>query len=152
MDDEAFMRLAIEKAREGIGNGELPFGACIAKKGKVFGCAHNTILSDMDLTAHAEMNAIHEACKELKTLDLSGCTIYCTCVPCPMCLGALMLANVEKVVYGARIDDVRMDGFTVVDTPEELFRIIGEGKVAVAGNFMREENLKLFREWEMARK
>ena len=152
MDDAAYMRLAIEKAREGIAGGELPFGACIVKAGKVIGCAHNTILSDEDLTAHAEMNAIREACNEIDSLDLSGCTIYCTCVPCPMCLGALLLANVENVVYGARIGDVLMDGFTVVETPDELLRLIGDGKIRYLGDFLRDENVELFREWEKLRK
>jgi guanine deaminase len=148
LSDERYMRLAIDKAREGVRNGELPFGACVVRNGKVVGCAHNTILSCNDLTAHAEMNAIHEACQELGTLDLSGCTIYCTCEPCPMCLGALGLANIEKVVYGARIGDVTMPGFVVLETPGELFKLIGNGKLAVYGDFLREENVRLFREWE----
>jgi tRNA(Arg) A34 adenosine deaminase TadA len=148
MNDEEYMRLAIEKAREGVRQGQLPFGACVVKDGKVVGCAHNTILRDKDLTAHAEINTIHEACHELNTLDLSGCIIYCTCEPCPMCLGALGLANIDRIVYGARISDVRMDEYTVLDTPRELFSIIGDGKISALGSVLREENLALFREWE----
>lgn len=148
MNDEEYMRLAIDKAREGVRHGQLPFGACIVKDGKVVGCAHNTILRDKNLTAHAEINTIHEACHELNTLDLSGCTIYCTCEPCPMCLGALGLANIDRVVYGARISDVRMDGYVVLDTPRELFGIIGGGKISAHSNVLIEENLAVFREWE----
>lgn len=151
MADEEFMRMAIEKAREGIKKGQLPFGACIVQDGKVVACSHNTILQDQDLTAHAEMNAIHQACHELKTLDLSGCTIYCTCEPCPMCLGALGLANIDKVVYGESINGVDLAGFTVLETPRELFRIIGDGKMSARGNFLKEENMVLFKEWEKGR-
>lgn len=148
MTDEEYMRLAIKKACEGVKEGELPFGACIVKDESVVGCAHNTILRDNDLIAHAEINAIHDACRTLKTLDLSGCAIYCTCEPCPMCLGALGLANIDKIVYGACISDVKMDGFTVLETPRELFTIIGNGKISARGNFLRDKNIKLFREWE----
>jgi guanine deaminase len=151
MTDEEYMRLAIEKAREGIENGQLPFGACIVQDGKVVACMHNTILRDGDVTAHAEMNSIHEACRALNTLDLTGCTIYCTCEPCPMCLGALGLANVDQVVYGTRISDVRLDDFTVLETPRELFRIIGNGKMKARGSFLREENVRLLEAWEKRR-
>ena len=139
--------MAIVKAREGIEQGELPFGACIVKDGAMVCCEHNRILSDGNVIAHAEMNAIREACRKLGTIDLSGCVAYCTCEPCPMCLGAFGLANVGEVVYGATIGDVDLKGYTVLDTPTELFSIMGN-KMKVRGNFLKEDNIGLFREWE----
>lgn len=147
MPDEEFMRMAMAKAREGIEQGELPFGACMVKDGVVLSCEHNTLLSDVNVTAHAEINAIREACRKLGTLDLTGCVVYCTCEPCPMCLGAFGLANVDEVVYGARIGDVNLEGYTVLDTPPDLYSVIGN-KMKVRGNFLKEENIRLFREWE----
>ena len=78
------MKLAIEKAWEGIRKGQEPFGACIVRDGKAISVAHNTVRADIDVSAHAEMNAIREACKKIGTIDLSGCEIYATFEPCPM--------------------------------------------------------------------
>ena len=147
MLDEKFMRMAMDKGREGIEQGELPFGACLVKDGVAVSCRHNTILSDGNVTAHAEINTIRDACRKLDTIDLSGCAVYCTCEPCPMCLGAFGLANVSEVVYGARISDVDLDGYTVLDTPPELYEAL-RNNVKVQGDFLREENVGLFREWE----
>jgi tRNA(Arg) A34 adenosine deaminase TadA len=146
--DEALMSIAISKAVEGIRHGQLPFGACIAKDGTAISFAHNTLLKDANTTAHAEINAIREACKKLDTIDLSGCTIYCTCEPCPMCISACSLSNISKIVYGARIGDVNLEGFTILETPEEIIDIICDGKIEVIGGFMREENLGLFNLWQ----
>ena len=98
--DERFMKLAIEKAWEGIKKGQEPFGACIVRDGKPVCVVHNTINEDGDITAHAEMNAIREACKILGTSDLSGCEIYATFKPCPMCHAACERANLAKIYYG----------------------------------------------------
>jgi tRNA(Arg) A34 adenosine deaminase TadA len=146
--DKALMSIAISKAVEGIRHGQLPFGACIAKDGTAISFAHNTILGDKNVTAHAEINAIIKACNAMNTLDLSGCTLFCTCEPCPMCLGACGLANISKVVYGARIGDVNLEGFTVLETPDAIINMICDGKIEVIGDFMREENLGLFNLWE----
>jgi len=116
MEDEEFMRMAMAKAREGVELGELPFGACIVKDGTVLGCEHNTILSGGDVTAHAEMNAIRRACDALKTLDLSRCVAYCTCEPCPMCLG--LRWRIFKVVYGRYDLDCPASGWTLRKAPE----------------------------------
>jgi tRNA(Arg) A34 adenosine deaminase TadA len=98
--DEKYMRLAVEKAREGIANGQEPFGACVIKSGEVVSVAHNTIRVDNDVTAHAEMNAIREPCKKLETIDLSGCEIYATFKPCAMCQAACEMANISRIYYG----------------------------------------------------
>jgi guanine deaminase len=104
--DEKFMRLAIASAREGIANGQEHFGACIAKDGMVVSVAHNTIIQNTDVTAHAEMNAIREACKKLKTVDLSGCEIYATFKPCPMCQSACEKAHISRIYYGIGPEDL----------------------------------------------
>jgi len=149
MPDGRFMRMAIDKAMEGIRGGQMPFGACIVRGEEAISCEHNTIIKERDVTAHAEINAIKGACKKLDTLDLSECTIYCTCEPCPMCLGALSLANIKRVVYGASIHDVDLEGYTVLDTPQGLFSVLGF--IEVNAGFLMEENIKILKEWEKRR-
>ena len=97
-NDIKFMRLAIAKAREGIKKGQAPFGACIVKNGKVIACSHNIVWESLDITAHAEINAIRTTCKKLKSVDLSGCTIYSTCEPCPMCFSACHWGRISRIV------------------------------------------------------
>ncbi len=109
MAEEKFMRIAIEKAKEGIANGQEPFGACVVKDGNIVSVAHNTALGDPDVTAHAEMNAIRMACKALNTIDLSGCEIYATFKPCRMCQEACERANISTIYYGAVPEDVGID-------------------------------------------
>lgn len=148
ISDEALMRIAINKAVEGVHFGQLPFGACIAKDGKAISFAHNTLLKENNVTAHAEINAIREACIKMNTPDLSDCIIYCTCQPCPMCLSACSLANISRIVYGAKISDVNLEGFTVIPTPDSIMDEICDGKIVVVDNFLRDENLALLRLWE----
>jgi len=105
MSEERFMRLAIEKAKEGIAKGQEPYGACVVKDGEVISVAHNTALADPDVTAHAEMNAIRLACKNLNTIDLSGCVFYATFKPCRMCHEACIRANISEIYYGAGPED-----------------------------------------------
>ena len=147
LSDESLMRAAIHKAAEGIRAGQLPFGACIAKDHEIISCAYNTILKEINTTAHAEINAIHEACSALQTIDLSGCVLFCTCKPCPMCLGACGLANISRVVYGARIEDANLEGFTVLKTPDTIIHMILDGKTEVTGDFLRYECLEVFKLW-----
>lgn len=107
-----FMHEAIKEAYIGIENGHGgPFGAVIVKNGKVIGKGHNRVLANNDPTAHGEIDAIRETCKNLHTYDLSGCTLYTTGEPCAMCLVAAMWANIEKVYYGATIEENAMIGF-----------------------------------------
>ena len=106
MAKEKFMRIAIDKAKEGIAKGQEPFGACIVRDRKTISVAHNTARGDPDVTAHAEMNAIRMACKALDTIDLSGCEIYATFKPCRMCQEACERANISKIYYGAGPEDI----------------------------------------------
>ncbi len=94
------MREAIRLANESVLNGGGPFGAVIVKDGEIVAESSNTVTIDNDPTAHAEVNAIRKACKELGTFDLSGCVIYTSCEPCPMCLGAIYWAHLDRIYYG----------------------------------------------------
>ena len=107
MSDEIYMRVAIEKAREGMKYGQPPIGACIVRQGKVISSAHNKVLLNMDVTAHAEVQAIREACDKLDTIDLSDCTLYSTSEPCSMCFMASHWAQIGRIVFGARADDAK---------------------------------------------
>lgn len=107
-----YMELAIKEAREGIEQGDGgPFGCVIVKNGKVVGKGHNMVLACNDPTAHGEIEAIRDACNGLGTYDLSGCELYTTHFPCPMCNGAIRWANIKKVYAGCTIEDTEKIGF-----------------------------------------
>ncbi len=111
-DINPYMLMAIEEAREGIfaGHGG-PFGSVIVKDGRVVSRGHNRVLEKCDSTAHGEVTAIRAAEQELSTYDLTGCTLYTTGEPCPMCLAACMWANIDKIYYGCTIEDNARIGF-----------------------------------------
>lgn len=107
-----FMDEALKEAYEGIEKGHGgPFGAVIVKEGKIVGRGHNRVLLKKDPTCHGEMEAIRDACANLSSHDLSGCEIYTTAEPCPMCLGGILWANISKVYYGCTVDDTDKIGF-----------------------------------------
>ena len=107
-----FMAIAIEEAREGITQGHGgPFGAVIVKDGEIVGRGHNHVVANNDPTCHGEIDAIRNACTNLETFDLSGCEIYTTGEPCPMCLSAILWANIGKIYYGCSIQENDMIGF-----------------------------------------
>ena len=89
-----------------------PFGAVVVKGGKIVGRGHNMILTKKDPTAHAEVEAIRDACKNLKTYNLKGCEIYSVSEPCVMCLGAILLANIESCYFGCTLEDARLLGLS----------------------------------------
>lgn len=107
------MNEAIKEAKIGIENKEGgPFGAIIIdKENHIIATSHNTVLKDQDPTAHAEINAIREACKKLNTIDLSEYTLISTCEPCPMCLSAIIWSNIKRVYFGANRHDAKKVGF-----------------------------------------
>ena len=108
-----YMKKAKENADKGIANKEGgPFGAVIVdKEGNIIANGNNKVLKDKDPTAHAEIVAIREACKALNTSDLSGCILYTSCEPCPMCLSAIIWANIKKVYFGCSKNDAANIGF-----------------------------------------
>ena len=104
--DETFLRMAVDEALAGIRSGHGgPFGTVIVKDGEVVSSGHNMVLKDNDPTAHGEVTAIRLACKKLGTIDLSGCTLYTSSEPCPMCKAAICWAKVSRVVYAASMED-----------------------------------------------
>jgi len=114
---EKYMLEAIKKADENIKTGKGgPFGAVVVRNGEIIAAVGNCVTSTNDPTAHAEVVAIREACKALDTFDLSGCEIYASCEPCPMCLGAIMWSRIDKLYYAANRNDASRAGFD-----DELF-------------------------------
>lgn len=143
------MQMAIEKTREAISLGQTPFGACIVTSdGKVAACAHNVVWATTDITAHGEMNTIRLACQMLSTIDLSGCTIYSTTEPCPMCFSAIHWAKIRRIVYGASILDAQAAGFNELTISNELMKKEGGSPVEIDGGCLRTLCVDLFREWK----
>lgn len=145
--DERWMKVAIATAREGILEGQTPFGAAIVKDGHLIAAAHNIVWLTMDITAHAEIHAIRQACTKLHSVDLAGCTIYSTCEPCPMCFAGCHWAKLDRIVFGAHIADAQAAGFSELTISNEQMKRQGGSPIQIAGGFMREENVTLFQEW-----
>jgi len=146
MKPEKAMKKAAKEALKAVmlGHGG-PFGAAIARKGKIIATAHNTVLKENDATAHAEINAIRKASKKLKTFDLSKCEIYSACEPCPMCLAAIHWARIKKVYYACAAKDAASIGFDDLKF-EKAFR---QGKSIVPKKRIRSEKcLEAFAEWK----
>ena len=145
--DREFMKRAIELARAGLAaNAGGPFGAVIVKDGKVIGEGNNSVTSSNDPTAHAEIIAIREACESLGNFQLDGCTIYTSCEPCPMCLGAIYWARPERVLYACTREDAAAIGFDDKFIYDELEKPNDLRKMAMQ-SFLRDEALEVFRAW-----
>lgn len=142
---DQYMKIAIEEAYGGINAGDGgPFGAVIVKDGKIIGRGHNRVVKNGDPTCHGEMEAIRDACKKMGTFDLSGSTIYTTGEPCPMCLGAILWANIEKVYYGCNVIDTERIGFR----DEKFYELSKpENKARLQTELDRDECLKLYDEY-----
>jgi tRNA(Arg) A34 adenosine deaminase TadA len=144
------MIAAIDKAKEGIAAGQSPFGAIIVRAGEIVARAHNTVWRDTDPTAHAEVNCIRSAATALETIDLSGCKMYSTCEPCPMCLAAIHWSKIERVVYGATIADAARAGFCELHVDARLLAELGKSPLHVQSGLLREECAELFEIWKKA--
>ncbi len=145
--DRRFMGRAIREARKNLVRPDGgPFGACIVKDGRVVAAARNTVLRD-DATCHAEVNAIREASKKLGTFDLSGCEIYSTTEPCPMCFGAIHWARIGTVYFGTGIRDAAAAGFHELRISNARLKELGRSRIRLVPGFLREEGLELFRAW-----
>ncbi|MDD4234444.1 MAG: nucleoside deaminase [Bacteroidales bacterium] len=120
MNHKNYIEMAIKIAINNIDKGGGPFGAVIVKDGKIISTSGNSVTNDMDPTAHAEVNAIRKACKKLKTFDLSGCEIYASCEPCPMCLGAIYWARLDALYFAADKHDAASVDFSDAFIYEEL--------------------------------
>lgn len=141
------MQLAIEKSHVGMRNYKGgPFGAVIVKDGEIISTAHNEVTSTNDPTAHAETVAIRRACEKLGTYHLEGCEIYCSCEPCPMCMGAIYWARIEKVYYACTREDAAQIGFDDSFIYDELKKPLSSRKIS-AKQLMKEEAIKALEEW-----
>jgi guanine deaminase len=147
MTDTDFMRLAIQTARQGLQKGEMPFGACIVRRGQVISVAHNSAKANVDTTAHAEVQAIRQATCQVGTLELTDCMIYSTCEPCPMCFTACLWANLGRIVYACRIEDAERFGIRQIPISTTQMKQLGQSEIELVGDFLREESLKLFETW-----
>jgi len=145
--DSRFMKKAISEARKNLVRPDGgPFGACIVKNGKVLAVARNTVLGN-DATCHAEVNAIRKASRKLGTFDLSGCEIYSTTEPCPMCFGAIHWARIGAVHYGTGIRDAARAGFHELRISNKTMKTLGRSRIMLVPGFQRDDCLELFREW-----
>lgn len=147
MGHEDFMRQAIELAVENIKNGGGPFGAVIVKDGEVVATGANRVTANNDPTAHAEVSAIRAACTKLGTFDLSGCVIYTSCEPCPMCLGAIYWAHIDKIYYGANQYDAARIDFDDSFIYREL-ELTPDKRNKPVENILHDEALAPFRAWQ----
>ena len=136
-----FMEIAAEEARNGINEGHGgPFGCVIVKDGKIIGKGHNEVVKNTDPTCHGEIMAIRNACKNIGSFDLSGCELYTTAEPCPMCRGAILWANIRKVYFGCNISDTDAIGFRDKDFYSNEYDISEE--------LDRDDCLKIFKEYK----
>ena len=145
--DRQMMREAISLASESVKNGGGPFGAVIVKDGKIIAARSNSVTIDNDPTAHAEVNAIRDAARKLGTFDLSGCTVYTSCEPCPMCLGAIYWAHIDRIFYGNNRADAAAIGFDDDFIYRELELPFSRRTVPILP-LLQSEALESFRLWD----
>ncbi len=142
--------MACEKARQGIAAGQSPFGAVIVSAGKLVAAAHNTVWKDTDPTAHAEVNAIRLAARALQRIEFSGCELFSSCEPCPMCLSAIHWSKIDRVVFAATIEDAAAAGFSELHVSAKDLARMGGSSLRVEVAASREEGRALFEEWRKA--
>ncbi len=147
MDKRELMARAIRLAEESVMAGGGPFGAVVAKGGEIVAEAANSVTPDDDPTAHAEVNAIRKAAKRLQTHDLKGCEIFTSCEPCPMCLGAIYWAHIDKVYYANDRKDAARIGFDDDFIYKEL-SLDPEQRQKPSEILMAEEAKRAFQMWE----
>jgi len=142
-----FMKMAIEESKQGMEKNQGgPFGAIVVKDGKIVGVGNNRVTSSNDPTAHAEVVAIRDACKNLNTFQLDGCVLYTSCEPCPMCLGAIYWARPDKVYYANTREDAAHIGFDDDFIYNEINLPMNERKIPFE-QINREEALSIFKQW-----
>jgi len=146
IEDEFWMRLALQQAEMAACEEEIPVGAVAVKDGRVIGRGYNRTEALQDPTAHAEVVAIREACKVLQSWQLTGCELYTSCEPCPMCLGAVMWARIDRLYYGASREDAANAGFD-----DELFykelALPKEERMLDTHQLLRDAAVSVFDKW-----
>lgn len=143
---EQFMKEAIRLSIENVENGGGPFGAVIVRDGEIIATGVNRVTSQHDPTAHAEVSAIRSACARLGVFDLSGCEIYTSCEPCPMCLGAIYWAHLDKLYYGNTKNDAKNIGFDDEFIYQEIELPLEKRKLPSI-SLLHEEALYAFEAW-----
>ncbi len=144
-----YMKVAIELSKDNLNtNNGGPFGACIVKDGVIIGKGSNSVIANNDPTAHAEIIAIREACKTINSYDLSGCELYTSCYPCPMCLSAIIWSNIKKVYYANTKEDANNIGFR----DEFIYNYINnnctDNNILNLTSLDKEEAIKVFEEYK----
>ena len=142
-----FMKRAIELSIKSVGLGGGPFGSVIVKNDKVIAEGSNKVTLNNDPTAHGEIVAIRKACKNLNNFNLSGCELYSTCEPCPMCLSAIYWSHIEKVYYANTRDDAQKINFDDSLIYSELLKNVKKRKIPMI-QMMRDKALKAFELWD----
>ncbi|OFX88391.1 MAG: tRNA-specific adenosine deaminase [Bacteroidetes bacterium GWF2_33_16] len=146
INDEFFMRKAIELSVNNIDENGGPFGAVIVKNGEIIAQGVNRVTKNIDPTAHAEVNAIREASQKLGTFDLSGCVLYSSCEPCPMCLGAIYWAHLDKLFYANTKVDAKNIGFDDSFIYEEI-ELPKEKRKIPTIQILNREAMAAFEKW-----
>lgn len=142
-----FMLKAIKLAKTNVANHcGGPFGAVVVKDGKIIGTGTNSVTSDNDPTAHAEIKAIRNACEKIESFKLDGCEIYASCEPCPMCLSAIYWARIEKIYYAANQSDAEKSGFDDSVIYNEIMTDWKNRKI-ISDNICREDAKEVFLLW-----
>ena len=147
MTNKELMRRAIELSKQSVRNGGGPFGAVIARNGEIVAEGSNCVTIDCDPTAHAEVSTIRKACKALGTFDLSGCEIFPSCEPCPMCFGAIYWAHLDKIYMGNDRKDAAKIGFDDDFIYQEI-ALSAEQRKKPSEVLLREEALEAFKMWD----
>lgn len=151
MTDADFMRLALQAAWQGVERGEMPFGACLVRNGRVVSTAYHSVRSARDTTAHAEIQVLREAGRRVQPIDLIGSMLFVTCEPCPMCLSACLLARVSRIVYACRLEDTEKMGIRQIPIPSAVMIEMSRISVDLVPDVLRDEGLKLFEGWQRKR-
>lgn len=146
MTKEELMRTAIELSRQNVANGGGPFGAVIAKDGEIIATGTNRVTAQHDPTAHAEVSAIRAAAAKLNNFNLSGCEIYTSCEPCPMCLGAIYWARLDRMYYANNKTDAKEIGFDDSFIYDEI-ALNPQDRQLPSEVLLRNEAIKAFEEW-----
>ena len=144
-----YMKIAKDLSEENLEtNVGGPFGACIVKNGKIIGKGSNHVLANNDPTAHAEIMAIRDACKNIKTYDLTGCELYTSCYPCPMCLSATIWSNIKKVYFGNSKEDAADIGFRDDFIYNFINNNVKDENILCLKEMDREETIKAFEKFK----
>lgn len=146
-EDRTFMQMAIDLSIDNIDDNGGPFGAVIVRNGKIVAIGTNRVVESNDPTAHAEVTAIRQACKELNTFNLEECTIYSSCEPCPMCLSAIYWSGIKRLCYANTKRDAAKIDFDDSFIYDQL-RMDYDKRSIHCEHFMRDEALEAFRKWE----